>query len=413
MGQRPPQRGRQLGLLDATAIALGGIIGAGVFVVLGEAAGVAEGALPVAFLIAAVVASVSGLSAAELGARYPHYGGPYEFGYELLSPVAGFGGGWLYLLANVVGSATFSLTFADYLGPLAPGLPPRAVAVGLAAGVVAVNTIGVRLSRPVNNLLVAFKIVVLGIFVLVGLAFLGLWKPAFFRSFDFRALPRASALLFFAYAGFARPVVLAAEIRNPARTLPRATIYALSVTAVLYLAVSIVAVGLIGGTGLSRTRVPLRTALAPTGQLWAQVLISLGALVATTDVLLTAIWALSRVVLAMAQRGDLPAVLGRVTPGGVPRVAILAIGTLIVAATAILGFSLALAAASLGQLLYYGITDAAALRLRPDQRLYSPAIPAAGLLFSALLVLSLPVQALLVVAGVLGAGFIYYFLRHR
>ncbi len=157
MRGRGPRLARQVGLVDATGIALGAIIGAGVFVVMGEAARVAGSALPLAVLLAAGVAFCNGLSAAELGAGYPDVGGPYEFGYELISPVVGFAGGWIYLFAYLAANTTFALAFASYMQVLAPGLPPRGVAVGLAVLALAINLVGVRQSGRVNDVLVGFR----------------------------------------------------------------------------------------------------------------------------------------------------------------------------------------------------------------------------------------------------------------
>lgn len=410
---RPAGPRREITLIDAIAIALGAIIGAGIFAVLGAAAGVAGAALPVAILIAALVAAANGLSAAELGANYPYAGGPYTFGYRMLAPVVGFGAGWLYLLAYLLGSTAIALTFAGYLQAMAPHLPQRAVAAALAVLGLAVNLAGVQQSRRVNDLLVGIKVLALAVVVLVGVAYLGLWDPRFFTPIVPGAIPRASALLFFAYAGFDRAVVIADEVRDPARTLPRSMVVALAASTLLYLAVAIVGQGLVGPGGLAASQAPLRTALAPTGQVWAQTVVSVGALVATADVLLTNIWGLSRVAYAMAERGDLPRALARLDRRGTPRLAVLVTGGLVVPLAATVAIGPALAAASLGQLAYYGLMDAAALRLPVPQRLYPRFVPALGLLACAGLAFALPAAALLVVGAFLAAGLLYYWLRRR
>jgi APA family basic amino acid/polyamine antiporter len=412
MGQQGPGLRGQLGFVDTTAIALGAVIGAGIFVVLGEGARFAGGALPVAIVIAAVVASFSGLSAAELGVSYPRVGGAYEFGYQLLWPAVGFSAGLAYLLGLVTTGGALTLTFAAYLQPLFPGLPLRPVAVGLALAALAVNAAGVQQSRRVNNVLVAFKVGVLVVFVAVGLAFLGNWQPIQ-PAPELAGLTSASGLLFFAFTGFARPVTLVEEVRDPARNLPRSIMTALALATGLYLAVAVVALGLLGAPRLGASADPLRAALVPTGLTWAQALLSVGGLVATADVLLTGIWGLSRMLFAMARRGDLPPVLSRLTPGGVPRYAVLAAGAIVALLSAFAAFELVIAASSLSLLVYYAVTNWAALRLRPSQRLYPALVPLAGLVSTVALALSLPAQALLVVAGVLGAGLLYFFLWHR
>ena len=412
MGEQEPRLRPQLGLVDATAVALGAIIGAGVFVALGQAAGAAGPALPLAVLLAALVATFNGLSAAELGVNYPRAGGGYEFGHRLLRPVAGFAAGWVFLLAGVAGGATYTLTFATYLEPLLPGVPLRAVGVLLALLALAVNAVGVQASRTTNDLLVALKVGALVVFIGVGLVAVDLGNLGLGAASP-GGVFAAAGLVFFAFAGYARPVTIVEEVRDPARNLPRAVIAALGASTALYLGVSLVALGLVGAEGLAQSPAPLSAALAPTGQAWAQVLLAFGALVATTSVLLTELWGVSRLAFAMARGGDLPAPLSRLTPDGVPRLAILIVGGAIVVLTAAVDLRPALAAASLGLLISYGITSGAARRRGPGQRLYPPLVPAAGLASCTVLAFSLPLQALAVVGGGLAVGLLYYALRHR
>jgi len=294
-----------------------------------------------------------------------------------------------------------------------PGVPPSALAVGVATLALLVNLAGVQRSRWVNNALVVFKVVVLVIFVFTGLAFFGQRQPFSPPPAGPVGVLRASALFFFAYTGFARPVTIVEEMRDPTRNLPRSLATALALTTLLYLAVAIVSLLLAGPAALAGSRAPLRVALLPTGQSWALLLISVGGVVATASVLLTDIWALSRVVLAMTRRGDLPVVLGRISSRGLPWVAVLATGLLVILLTATLSFGPVLAASSLASLIYYGLTNVAALRLSPRQRLYPWLVPAIGLVTTGVLVFSLPMESLLVVAGVLALGFLYFLLWHR
>ncbi len=226
-------------------------------------------------------------------------------------------------------------------------------------------------------------------------------------------MARASALIFFAYAGFARVVMIAGEVEDPSHTLPRAITLSLTLSTLLYLAVAVVGLGLVSATGLASSPAPLHDALAPTGLVWAQILVSLGALVATADVLLTSIWGLSRLVFAMAGRGDVPSAFGRLDRRGLPRNAILLVGLVTVPLTAVSSFGLALTASSLGQLTYYGLMNVAALRLSGAQRLYPWAISLVGLLGCVGLALSLPPTSILGLLAVVGVGLVYYYLRRR
>ena len=413
MAQQGPRLRGQLGFFDTVAVALGSIIGAGIFVAIGQGARLAGAGLPIAILIAGMVAAFSGLSSAELGVNYPRAGGAYEFGYHLLRPVLGFIAGLAYLLGNLAGGAALSLTFAGYLQPLVPWLPLRAVAVGLSILLLGVNLAGVQQSRLLNDALVIFKVLVLVIFVFVGLAAVSQWQASSFSPLSWSGLLQASGLLFFAFTGYSRPVTIVEEIRNPTRILPPAMVTALAISTALYLSIGIVGLGLVGAEGLSSSSAPLLTALAPTGQVWAQLAVLLGGLVATADVLLTDIWGLSRMLFAMARRGDLPGILGRVSPGGIPRPAVLIAGTIVILLSLAANLGSVLAASSLGLLVYYAIMNSAALRLNPRQRLYPPVIPLAGLISCAALAFSLPAESLIIVGAVVGMGAIYFILRHR
>jgi basic amino acid/polyamine antiporter, APA family len=125
----PPALRRDLGLMDAVGVGFGAIVGAGIFVVTGVAAGVAGPAFLLGLLIAAVAATANGLSSAELAASYPQSGGTYEYGYRVLNPWLGFAAGWVFLASKIAAAGTVALGLAGYLEMLVPGLPPRAVAI--------------------------------------------------------------------------------------------------------------------------------------------------------------------------------------------------------------------------------------------------------------------------------------------
>src|SRR6185503_6768828 len=131
--KRTPSRSvlrRDLGLLDAVGIGFGAIVGAGIFVVTGVAAGIAGPAFLMGLLVAGAAAAANALSAAQLAAEYPHAGGTYEYGYRVLNPSLGFAAGWLFLASKISAAGTVALGLAAYLDVLLPGLHPRAVAIG-------------------------------------------------------------------------------------------------------------------------------------------------------------------------------------------------------------------------------------------------------------------------------------------
>lgn len=403
----------RLGLLDATALALGAMIGAGVFVALGQAAGTTGASLPLAILLAAAVAALNGLSAAQLGVAYPWAGGGYEFGYQVVSPAAGFAAGWLFALASITSSATYSLTFAGYLHPLLPGLSPRILGLVLVLAAIVANLLGVSLSARVNRALVFFKIAVLLLFVVVGAT---AFEPRNLTPWLISGpsgLLQATALVFFSFTGYARPVTVVEEVRAPRATLPRAIAMAVGITLVLYLAVALVAMGLMGPVELGRSPAPLRDAISSVGGLVGAGIISIGAVLVMASVILTELWGLSRLAFAMSRRGDLPAVLRQLGPGNVPRNAVLATGVAILVLSATVDLRPALEASSLALLLYYAFINLAALRMDPRQRLYPPVVSAAGLVACLALAITLPWTTLLAVGAALGVGLAYFLLTRR
>lgn len=252
---------RRLGLGQTIAIALGAMIGSGVYVSMAEAAGTTGSSLVLAVLLGAAVATLNGLSSAELGAFDPRAGGAYQFGRSLLAPVVGFAAGWLFLLAALAAAATYILTFGAYIQPLLPGVPAQLIGFALVLGSVAINMIGVRLSARANGLLVAVNLAIL-------LAFIALALPAFdanrlqpFLLGDIGGLLHASALLFFAFTGFARPVTIAEEVIEPRSTLPRAVPTAIAVTTALYIGIALAALGAMGPEQFAETGAPLRAVM--------------------------------------------------------------------------------------------------------------------------------------------------------
>jgi len=116
---------RSLGLIDATAIGLGAIIGAGVFVAIAPAVGVAGSLALVSMIVAGLVALFNSLSSAQLAAAYPESGGTYVYGRELVSDWLGFTAGWVFVVAAISADSAIALTFAAYLGNIVPGCPPE------------------------------------------------------------------------------------------------------------------------------------------------------------------------------------------------------------------------------------------------------------------------------------------------
>ena len=396
---------RDLGLLDAVGIGFGAIIGAGIFVVTGVAAGMAGPAFLASLIIAGVAASANALSSAQLAASYPQSGGTYEYGYRLLSPLAGFLAGWMFLASKVAAAGTVAIGLAAYIDVLLPPLPLRAISVLAILTFTALHYFGVRRSSRVNLAIVAVSIATLLLFVLFGAPGIRLENFRPFAPFGWSQVLRASALLFFAYTGYARVATLGEEVRDPQTTIPRAVVITIVGAVLLYLAVAFVATGVAGTATLSATAAPLHAAAVRTHARWLPHVIAVGAITAMLGVMLSQVLGLSRMVFAMARRGDLPRGLATVDESSAtPRRAVLLVGgaAAIVAGTGTLAGVAAASAFTI--LIYYGIANVCALRMARQQKLFADAVPWLGLVCCVLLALALPRTTIVTGSLVGGVG---------
>lgn len=400
-----------LGLLDATAIGVGAIIGAGIFVVTGIAAAHAGSAVVVSMLIAAAISLLTALSFAELTAWMPKEGSVYELARRLVSPFVGSLTGWMWIVSNTFGGAAVSLGLAYYFAALVPGVPATWLAAGACITFTALNHFGVHASAVFNNVLVLAKLLILILFCLLG-ALHAQWVN--FTPFDPASLGVLSgaSYIFFAYGGFARVAVVAEEVRDPERNVPRAILLSLAISTVFYVAIGLVAVGLVGASRLSASRSPLTEAIRATGSQAAVSAVSAGGMLATASVLLTSVLGVSRVAYAMARRGDLPGVFGRLQPQcDTPSYAVWITGAVMAALVVLVDLTKVVAVSTFALLFYYGVANVCALRLKSRDRVYPRIVPALGFstclgLLVALLLTS-PRAWLIGIAGLAGGG-IYY-----
>lgn len=402
---------RDLGLLDAVGIGLGAIVGAGIFVVSGVAAGIAGPAFLVGLLIAAVAATANALSSAQLAAEYPQAGGTYEYGYRVLTPAAGFAAGWMFLASKSAAAGTVALGLSGYLAVLLPGLEPRIVAVTAIAAFTALNYFGVRRSSRTNLAIIVVSIGSLLLFVALTAGAFSTANLQPFAPRGMRGVLEAAAVLFFAYTGYARIATLGEEVRSPRTTIPRAVVITIVGAVLLYSAVALVAVGAVGAAGMAATTAPLRQAAEASAHAWLPAVVTVGALAAMLGVILSQVLGLSRMVFAMARRGDLPAALERIHPRrGVPDRAVLLVGAVAAAIAATGTLHGVAAAAAFTILVYYAIANLAALRMPSAAKRYPDFVAYVGLFACALLAFSLDGATILTGSATLAAGFVFRFL---
>ncbi|MGA2914365.1 MAG: amino acid permease [Methanoregula sp.] len=378
-GVRPPVLKHEIGLFGATALGIGAIIGSGIFIVTGIVAGVAGPAMILSVIIAGIIAVFSAMSVAELGAYLPEEGGTYAYAQKLISPFAGFIAGWIWIFSNIFVGAAVSLGFAHYFVTLFPAVPVKIIAVVICLSFIVINYIGLKESVLFNNILVTLKVLILLFFVAFGLGF---FRPDNF----FPLAPKGSmgvlsgaALIFFAYTGFARVTIMAEEVKNPEKTIPRSIYLALGISTIIYLLVSIVAIGLAGAPALAQSGSPLADAIGITGSSGAVLVISLGAMIATASVLLTTIMGISRIVFSMARNRDLPTPFDRIhSRFRTPYNAIAITGACMIAAILLADLMLVVAVSTFAMLIFYLIANIAAFRLPSEKRQYPVIIPVIG-----------------------------------
>jgi basic amino acid/polyamine antiporter, APA family len=413
--ETPVKLKRSIGLWSAVAINVGAIIGGGIFVVTGIVAGYAGSALLISMIAAGLIAFTTAFSFVKLTAWQPVEGGAYEYGRQLVSPYAGFLAGWMWLVSNTFTGAAVSLGFAYYFTAMFPFLPSNIVAAAMCLIFTVLNLVGAKESASVNNLFVAVKLAVLAFFVVFGALNI---NTANFNPF----IPLSSGVLygtffiFFAYGGFARVSVIAEEIKDAHRNVPRALLLSLGISMIVYVTVGLVAVGLVGAPTLAASSSPLSTAMNITGNPFAVQIISLGGLVATASVLLTAILGVSRMAYSMARRRDLPSALMRLHSRYLtPHYAIVSVGVLMAVLVLFVDLTRVVAISTFALVLNYSITNIAAYKLKNgNQKLRILPLIALGtcLMLLVFIFLASTDAALIGVAFVV-AGSIYYAVRKR
>jgi APA family basic amino acid/polyamine antiporter len=395
---------RRLGPLDAVTIGLGSMIGAGVFAAFAPAAAAAGSGLLVGLAVAAVVAYCNAMSSARLAARYPESGGTYVYGRERLGAFWGYLAGWAFVVGKAASCAAMALTVGSYVWPG----QAHAVAVGAVVALTTLNCFGVQRSALLTRLIVAVVLAVL-VAVVVGIAVSG---AASVTRLDIGTdataggVLQAAGLLFFAFAGYARIATLGEEVRDPARTIPRAIPLALGITLVVYAAVAVAVLSVLGSEGLAAAAAPLADAVRAAGLPWLTPIVTVGAALAALGALLALILGVSRTTLAMARDRHLPHVLALVS-SGVPRYAEIAVGIVVAVLAATVDLRGAIGFSSFGVLVYYAVANCAAWTLRRGL------IPAAGLLGCVALAISLPLTSVVTGAAVLAGGALVYLTRSK
>ncbi|OJF13155.1 amino acid permease [Couchioplanes caeruleus] len=428
---------KAVGSWQLTAMGVGAIIGTGIFVVIGEGAGVAGPAVILSFVLAAVACAFSALSYAELASSIPVSGSAYTYTYATLGEIVAWIIGWDLILEYGVSVAAIAVGWGGnlnaFLGAAFGWTLPDAIAKSPEDGgvfnlpaviiVLAITLLlvrGVTESARVNLVMVVVKLAVLLFFIAVAMVNFstGHFQP--FAPSGVDGVTAAAAIIFFAYIGFDAVSTGSEEARNPARDLPKAIIGSLAICTVFYVLTAVGAIGIASPQTLEGSDAPLAAALDQgAGLSWAAAVLALGAVVAITSVVLVIMYGQTRIFFAMCRDGLLPQRLATVNPRyGTPAKLTVVLGVLIAILAALVPLSEIVKLVNIGTLFAFVLVNIGVIilrRTRPDMpRPYrvpwSPVLPVLGVLFAVYLMSDLPWDTWVRFVAWLAVGLLIYFL---
>lgn len=329
-----PTLQRNIGLLALTLFGIGDILGAGVYGLIGKAAGEMGNAVWLAFLVSMIAAGLTGLSYASLGSRFPRAGGAAYVtlrAYRL--PFLSYLIGLAVLASGLTSMATAARVFGGYLSGLIPALPPLAIALGFSLLVAGLVFRGIRESLLANGICTLVEVSGLLLILVTGLPWLGsvdyLDATTALHPADDLSLTLAltgAVLTFYSFVGFEDLLNVAEEVKDPQRTLPRALLLALLVASLIYMTISLVAVSVLSPARLAASPQPLVEVATRTAPWFPPAAFSLIALFAVANTALLNFVMGSRLLYGMAAQGLVPRPLSRVhARRHTPHVAILVV----------------------------------------------------------------------------------------
>ena len=432
---------RNLGKLSITAMGVGAIIGAGIFILTGTAAARYAGpGIMLSFVLGGIACGFVGLCYAELAAMLPVSGSTYTYTYATLGELAAWIIGWDLILEYAVGSATVAVGWSGYavsllasLGIHVPkllaaapcNLPAAAIVLLLSALLMA----GTRESARLNTVMVALKLIVVLAFVGVGAAFVhpANWHPLVprntgsFGTYGWSGILRGAGVVFYAYIGFDAVSTAAQEAKQPQTDMPFGILASLVICTVLYIAVAGVLTGIVPYARLNVAD-PIAVATDAIGILWFSVLIKLGALIGLTTVMLVFLYGQSRIFYTMAQDGLLPGIFARVHPRTrTPWLSQALIGSFGALVAALVPIAVLGELVSIGTLFAFLLVCWAVIRLRrtdgrtrrPFRVPAVPVVPGLGIVSCVALMAGLPPATWLRLAVWLAIGLVLYFSYGR
>ena len=318
-----PDLKRSVTLFQAILYGIGLILGAGIYVLIGDVAAIAGNAMWISFLLAAVMATLTGLSYAELSSVYPKSAAEYVYVKEALgSNFTALFVGCLTIFISITSAATVAIGFSEYLVVLLPQYPPILYALLLVLVLSLLNFLGIRESIWVNSVFTLVEVSGLLIIIMIGLSMGSFTDTNYFEmpssvylshSTMIATILSSTLLVFFAYYGFQNISNIAEETKLPTRTIPRALIFSILVTTIIYILVAISTVSLVGWEELSKSNAPLAIAASKALGNNGIIILTILALFATTNTVLMMLISGSRIIFGIAKHDDaIPTILAEI-----------------------------------------------------------------------------------------------------
>ncbi|MGH7885841.1 MAG: APC family permease [Thermodesulfobacteriota bacterium] len=425
-----PKLPRQIGKFSALMIGLGSIIGTGAFVSIGIAAGISERYLLISIFFAFLLALCNGISSAQLAANHPVSGGTYEYGRKYINNFFGFISGWVFVFAKCASAAAASLTFGGYLTS-ALGLKEELLPVLFALIIILLISVillyGIKKTTLVNNIIVFMSLGALLIFIVLGALTFILMKndlttfnteKVFSNEEIFKNVLYSTAVMFVAFTGYGRIATLGEEVVEPRKNIPKVIFITLFVAFILYSLIALISTKLIGYTQFSTAATREIAPLIAVSEKFifksSTWIVAAGAFFAITGVLLNLLLGISRVIFAMGRNGDLPGFLSRVSPKRrTPVYSILASSFIIGIFVFLSDIKTTWSFSAFTVLIYYGITNLAALRLSKKERFYPKSISTIGLFFCFLIAFYIEFDVVKKGLILLAAGIIFFVVKTK